>query len=224
MKPSTYLPTARLLADRARVVIPAIFELPGRWTFDGALDCLEETIDHLEIEELSLLSHSFGGGLGLGLVERRPERVVECVFSDTLGVRDRFGLATEALHDPFGFLALATRRAASAFAESVIEHPLQLAEAALWAFRSDRGPEISDVVDADIPCHVLWANHDTLLSQSDGREFARRLGATFTVAEDGRVEHDWMFDDPDLFVAHLERLNLRVLQGTRSNRSRGSRA
>ena len=31
MQPETYLPLARLLTDRIRVVIPAIFALPGRW-------------------------------------------------------------------------------------------------------------------------------------------------------------------------------------------------
>jgi pimeloyl-ACP methyl ester carboxylesterase len=75
MQPETYLPLARLLADRARVVIPAIFALPERWSFDHALDCLEATLDEQGIERASLLGHSFGGGLELGLVSSaRPDR------------------------------------------------------------------------------------------------------------------------------------------------------
>src|SRR5436309_881321 len=50
MQPETYLPLARLLADRARVVIPAIFALPERWSFDHALECLELTVDDQGID------------------------------------------------------------------------------------------------------------------------------------------------------------------------------
>jgi hypothetical protein len=37
MQPRTYFLLARLLADRAQVIIPAIFDLPGTWTFPVAL-------------------------------------------------------------------------------------------------------------------------------------------------------------------------------------------
>ncbi|HMC51381.1 MAG TPA: hypothetical protein VKI64_01390, partial [Acidimicrobiales bacterium] len=87
----------------------------------------------------------------------------------------------------------------------------QLAAAALWGFLSDREPEIEAVVRARIPCHVLWANHDTLLARADGQEFASLLGATFTVASGPPVEHDWMFDDPELFAQHLDGLGLQAL-------------
>jgi hypothetical protein len=139
--------------------------------------------------------------------------VIECVFADTLGVRQRFGLAEEALRNPLGILAMATPSATLAFFESLVTHPSQLGAAALWGFVSDCEPDIQRVVDAGISCHVLWANHDTLLARDDGREFARRLHATFTVASGARVDHDWMFDDPQLFADHLSRLRLYALSG-----------
>jgi pimeloyl-ACP methyl ester carboxylesterase len=210
MQPETYLPTARLLEDRARVVIPRIFDLPGSWRFPHALDCLEATLDSCGIDEFSLLGHSFSGGLVLGLAVRRPVQTRECIFSDTLADRDRFSLADEALRHPLGILALVTPRAASAFVATLVTHPLQLTAAGLWAFLSDRHRDIAHVVADGIPSHVLWASHDTLLSQSDGREFASELGATFTVAQGMRVEHDWIFEQPRLFVEHLEALPLRL--------------
>ena len=213
MQPWTYLGLARVLGREARVVIPAIFAVRGRWTFSRALDALVATLDQLGLERVSLLGHSFGGGLELGLAARHPDRVAECVFADTLGVKERFGLAQEALRHPLGILAMATPRAAAAFFESMATHPGQLAAAAMWGFLSDREPDIEAVVAAGIPCHVLWANRDTLLARSDGQEFARRLHATFTVAVDPPVDHDWMFDDPELFAAHLRLLNLEVLGG-----------
>jgi len=215
MQPETYLPLARLLADRARVVIPAIFALPERWSFDHALACLELTVDDQGIDRMSLLGHSFGGGLELAYAARHPERVVECVFSDTLADRREFRLAQEALRDPPRLLAMASVPAAEAFFKSFVTHPIQLMRAAWWGFTSDRTDDIKKIVAADIPCHVLWAERDSILLRSDGERFAHDLHATFDVVNRppgyGRVDHDWMFDDPELFAANLEELGLHVL-------------
>jgi pimeloyl-ACP methyl ester carboxylesterase len=214
LRPETYLPMANLITDRARVVIPDLFAVPGRWTFDHALDCLERTLDDLGVDQVSLLGHSFGGGMELGLVSRTPARIVECVFSDTLGMHREFGLALEAVH-PLGIVRMATPPAVRSFSQQWLAHPVHLAEAALWAFRSDRRPEIEMSARFGIPAHVLWAERDTILSRKDGREFARRLHATFTVAKRPPgyrpIDHDWMFDDPELFVQHLDALGLRAL-------------
>lgn len=215
MQPRTYLPLARLLADRVRVVIPSIFALPERWTFEHALDCLELTLDELGPEPVSMVGHSFGGGLELGIAERSPNRIAECVFSDTLGVHREFSLALEAVH-PLGIVRMASVNAVRSFFESCARHPVQLVASALWAFRSNRAPEIEAIVAAGIPCHVLWAERDSILSRSDGKDFAALLDATFTVAEPppgyGPVDHDWMFDDPELFVEHLDALDLKALR------------
>ena len=218
MQPRTYLSLARLLADRVRVVIPALFDRFEHWNFDATVTALVQTLDELGLGRVSLLGHSFGGGLELGLVQRNPARIVECVFSDTLGVRDRFELAEEAARHPFGLFRLATPSATNAFLHSVLAHPVRMAGAAWWGFSSERTPEIDSTVEAHIPCHVLWAESDTLLARSDGEEFAQRLHATFTVAERppgyGPIDHDWMFDDAELFASHLDRLHLRVFEPT----------
>jgi pimeloyl-ACP methyl ester carboxylesterase len=208
MRPATYLPLARLLADRVQVVIPALFELPGRWSYTKARLGLEATLDHYGLEAVTLIGHSFGGALELGLAAEQPSRVVECVFSDTLALKQGFGLAAEALRHAWLLGRMASRASVSAFAISTMTHPFQLAEAGLWAFGSDRSSDMTEVVRADIPCHVLWASRDTLLARSDGQAFAQRLGADFHVAQGAVVDHDWMFDSPELFADHLMKLGL----------------
>lgn len=208
MRPETYLPLAHLLSDQFRVVIPAIFEMDGDWRYPAALAELEATIDAKGIERMTLLGHSFGGGLELGYAGAHRDRVSGCVFADTLGLHSRFSLASEALRHPAGLMRMASGPAIVAFTRSWVTHPKQLVEAAWWGFISDREADIDRVANAGIPCHVMWASRDSLLNRSDGEEFAARLNATFTVASDRGVDHDWMFDDPQLFAYQLTGLGL----------------
>ena len=228
MRPETYRRTAELLSRRARVVVPDLFDVRGPWRYEGVLAAFTRTLERMSLERVTLLGHSFGGGIELGFAARHPERVVELVFSDTLAVSEEWGLADEALRHPSGLLRLATPQAASAFVRTWLAHPRQMVEAAWWGFRSTRDGDIGRIAAAGVPAHVLWASRDSILSQVDGREFAERLGADFTVAErpGGRpVDHDWMFQDPELFVAHVERLGLSALQaGAAASRSRTRRS
>ncbi|HZU78805.1 MAG TPA: alpha/beta hydrolase, partial [Acidimicrobiales bacterium] len=176
------------------------------------------TLDALGLERITCIGHSFGGGLEVGFAGDHPERVEELVFSDTLAVSEEWGLADEALRHPLGLLQLATPQAASAFALSWALHPRQMVAAAWWGFRSRRHDHVEAIAEAGIPAHVLWANRDSILSQQDGRQFAKALGASFTVASsaEGRpIDHDWMFQDPELFLEHLDALDLRALRGRR---------
>jgi pimeloyl-ACP methyl ester carboxylesterase len=214
MRPWVYRATAELLADSTRVVAPDLFDVPGHWEPGRVVDALAAALDHLDIEEATFIGHSFGGGIELGFAAGRPERVTELVFSDTLAVSDQWGLADEALRHPVRLMRLVTAQAAAAFAQSWIAHPRQMVAGAWWGFRSRRSDDIDAVARAGIRSHVLWANRDSILHRSDGREFAERLGATFTVARsaDGAVDHDWVFQNPALFVAHLEALGLDALR------------
>ena len=186
----------------------------GRWRYHTVVDAFTTALDDLRIERATLLGHSFGGGIELGFAARSPDRVTELVFSDTLADAREWGLSREALRHPSGILRLATPAATTAFALSWATHPRQLVDAAWWAFRSNREGERDAVAGAGIRAHVLWANRDSILDRADGIRFAEELHATFTVgsrADGGPIDHDWMFQQPELFYAHLEKLPLVAL-------------
>ncbi len=213
MRPATYGGLVRLLAEHCRVYVPDLFAVPGRWTYPGVLDSFVATIDDLELDRCTLIGHSFGGGFELGFASRFPERVVELVFSDSLAASREWRLAAEVLHHPVRLLRLATPMAASAFLETSVDHPGQLVGAAYWGFTSGRENESATIARAGIPAHVLWANRDSILSRSDGSRFADEMGASFTVASlaRGSLDHDWMFQEPEVFFDHLEELGLIAL-------------
>ena len=214
MRPATYEGLVRLLDKRCRVYVPDLFAVRGRWSFSKVLDAFVATVDALGLDRFSLIGHSFGGGIELAFASRLPERVVELVFSDSLAASREWGLAAEVLRHPVRLLRLATPTAATAFARTCVEHPRQLADAAWWGFTSGRESDSAEIARACLPAHVLWANRDSILSRSDGIRFAEELRATFTVASGpGRrvFDHDWMFQQPGDFFAHLEELKLKAL-------------
>jgi pimeloyl-ACP methyl ester carboxylesterase len=219
MLPATYRRTAELLAGGGagrpcRVVVPNLFAVGGAWSFERVVHAFTLTLDELRVDRVTLVGHSFGGGIELGFAAAHPDRVVELVFSDTLAVSEEWGLADEALRHPVGLLRLATGPAALAFATQWVVHPRAMLSAAWWGFRSKRDGSIGAVAEAGIPAHVLWANRDSILPRADGERFAELLGATFTVATSPTrryIDHDWMFGDPPLFVRHLRRLHLRIM-------------
>jgi pimeloyl-ACP methyl ester carboxylesterase len=221
MQPRTYLDVALRLAERCRVVVPPLFAQPGgAWSPDRVLDDLTATIDAYGFDQVTMIGHSFGGALELNFAARHPDRVAELVFVDTLAMSREWTLAAEALH-PSHLIWMATPRAAIDFATSVLTHPLCLARAGWWGFRSDRRDQVAAIAATDIPCHVLWADRDSLLSRSDGASFAHDLGADFTVVHgpDGPVDHDWIYRHPALAVEQLDRLHLLALRGTGPPRS-----
>jgi pimeloyl-ACP methyl ester carboxylesterase len=214
MRPATYGALAEILARRCRVLIPDLFAVRGRWRYREVVDALAATLDLMSLDQVTMIGHSFGGGIELGFAAGTPQRVTELIFSDTLAVSRQWGLADEALRHPVRLLNLATPTAVGAFAQTWFEHPRQLVEAGWWGFMSRRADDSEVVARAGIPAHVLWANRDSVLSRSDGERFARELDATFTVASgsaDTPIDHDWMFQDPRHFVAHLDELGLKAL-------------
>jgi pimeloyl-ACP methyl ester carboxylesterase len=220
LSPSTYRATAELLAAHWRVVVPDIYRVHGRWRFDDVVFRLTETIAELELGPVTLVGHSFAGGVELGYAVRHPQHVLELVFVDTLAMAREGPLAEEAMRHPVRLLWMATPSAAVSFGGTVLTHPRQVAQAAWWGFRSSRRGESRRVAALGLSAHVLWANRDSLLSRQDGIAFARELNASFTVADSAGgkpVDHDWIYRHPKLFVDHLARLDLVALHAASRN-------
>jgi pimeloyl-ACP methyl ester carboxylesterase len=223
----TYRPVLELLADHGTTVVaPDLFAGTGKWTYHGMLDGIEALLEERAIERYTLIAHSFGGGLALGLAARHPERIAEMVFSDTIGVSGSWRMAWSALTGLPSYYRLATARAAADFVGSWLHRPRRLADAAWWAFRSEKTGEIRAVRSAGIDCFVLWAERDTLLDRRDGARFARYLNAPFVVAEDGRehgtIDHDWVFQHPALFGEVVEGLGLHAFDRANGDRPTAS--
>ena len=206
LAPATYERTVDLLAQQARVIAPMWLYTDGEWSYEVALEALEATLTAADVSQVTLIGHSFGGGLALGLAARRPEWIERLVLVDTLGCSDGRQMARNAV--PGRHLArLASLAATRDFFATILTRPRDVQRAAMWGYRYAMDAEIETVGALDLPKQVVWSETDALLPMVDGQRFAERLRASFHVVPivDGTTptDHDWAYRRPRLFVRTL---------------------
>lgn len=205
LAPQVYRGTIDLLAERCRVLAPYWLAVHGRWTYERALGALLATIEEHEVRRAHFVAHSYGGGLAVGLAARHPHRVRSLVLADSIALSERVRLARAMPGSHL--LRMASARSAFYWVRSWLGHPVDMLRMSWWGFSSSKSAEIDAVVEAEIRCHVLWAETDSLLSHEEGERFAKRLGCSLTRVHNpdgaGPIDHDWMFAWPALFVAAL---------------------
>jgi pimeloyl-ACP methyl ester carboxylesterase len=221
MAPRAYAGVTSRLEHRVTLFLPSLFRTSGRWENARVLAGLTTAVDRRGYDRITVIGHSFGGGVALSWAAQHPARIERLVLVDSLGLSASWQLARDAMVGTH-FVRMATWPAMREFSRSLRVSPVAVARAGWWAFSCDKGHEIEAIGAAGIPTEVIWGADDSLLPTSRGRAFAERLGANFTVVEggsvgdDGRdrrgggtvVEHDWPLVEPDLFVTTLVRLGV----------------
>lgn len=212
--PATYHRTVELLAQHARVIAPEWLLAEGRWSFRATCEAVDATLAAARVERATLVGHSFGGALALGVAACRPERIGTVVVVNALGASRGGSIARQALVRP----PLPTPAAARDVFGSLTRRPRHLARAAWWAYGCDLAAEIAVVARSDRRRLVLWARGDALLAVGDGARLAERLRAEFVAVGDldgpGRLDHDWAYRNPERLAGAL--LGLGVLDPTES--------
>lgn len=59
-----------------------------RYQLEDRIDHLVELIEHLDIESISLIVHDWGGAIGMGLAERKPDKIKKIVILNTAAYND----------------------------------------------------------------------------------------------------------------------------------------
>ena len=113
------------LCDRHRVIVPdhigcGLSEKPQRYAYTLAthIDSLERLLDHLELDNLTLIVHDWGGAIGFGFACRQPQRVGRFVVFNTAAFFGRTPLRIRACRIPvFGTVVV---RGLNAFARAAV--------------------------------------------------------------------------------------------------------
>jgi haloalkane dehalogenase len=227
-------------AGRYRVVVPdhigcGLSDKPQDWDYRLAqhVDNLQRLVEHLGLEEITLVVHDWGGAIGMGVATRTPERFCRFVVTNTAAFLSKSIPASIAAVKLPGFGALAVR-GGNAFARAAtvraVSRPLSAtAKAGLlfpygsWADRiatlrfvqdiplGEGHPSYSTLAEIDAgltkleahPMLLCWGDDDFCFTPAFRAEWERRFPQAQSLHWDG-VGHYVMEDAPERVIAAMD--------------------
>jgi cis-3-alkyl-4-acyloxetan-2-one decarboxylase len=168
------------LSPRYRVVVPdhigcGLSDKPQDWPYRlaGHRDNLVRLIDHLDLHNITLVVHDWGGAIGMAAAGLRPDRIRRLVITNTAAFRSQAIplsiascriplLGTLAVRGLNGFARVATVRASEKGLSRVVKQGLTLPYDS-WANRIATLRFVQD-----IPLQPAHPSYDTLRQTEDG--------------------------------------------------------
>ncbi|MDG3009529.1 alpha/beta fold hydrolase [Rhodococcus sp. D2-41] len=218
-----YRPAIERLAESGvRVYAPTLpgfagtTDLPrGHRSLAGYASWLGRFLDAAGIDEpVTLVGHSFGGGVAIQAAHDLPDRVRTLVLVNSIGggtwssdgdavgdIAERplwdWGMAglAEAFSSrphPAAIVGLARDAAANA-----VSNLCALWQSAHLARTADLRRELRALADRDLPVVVLWGRGDVVIPQASLRTLRDALRNPLTLTVDGN--HGWLVVDPGAF-------------------------
>ena len=227
-------------SDRYRVIVPdhigcGLSDKPQDWGDRLAqhVDNLQRLIDHLALEQITLVVHDWGGAIGMGVATVQPERFTRFVVTNTAAFLSKSIPPSIAVVKVPGFGALAVR-GGNAFARAAtfraVSRPLSTeAKAGLlfpygsWADRiatlrfvqdiplAERHPSYGTLagIDAGLeklaehPMLLCWGDDDFCFTPAFREEWERRFPQAQSLHWEG-VGHYVMEDAPERVLAAMD--------------------
>lgn len=213
----------RLGGHGVRVLAPALPGFAGtaalpddRFTLQGYAEWVAAFLEEYGVDEpVTLVGHSFGGGVALHAAHDRPDLVGRLVLVNSIGgsvwstrgelpvpMADRpmwdWGLhiAAHAL-SVRSFSRVVPVIAADALPNFVL-HPATLWRAGRLARDANLAAELEELKRRGLPVVILWGRDDTVIPWACAESLAVALGKTEVVTVPGN--HSWLLTDPNRFA------------------------
>ncbi|MDV6278632.1 alpha/beta fold hydrolase [Rhodococcus erythropolis] len=223
LTPHTYRPAVERLADNGVQVFAPVLpgfggttELPpAQRNLPGYARWVEQFLDAAGIDEpVTIVGHSFGGGIAIQSAHDLPRRVARLVLVNSVGggawaprgqltrsIRERplrdwaASGVLEALsaHAPLPVMASMTTAAVA----NLLRNPRALWRSAQLARFADLRRELDELANRNLPVALIWGHNDKVIPPTSFQSMTRTLrhALIFTVAG----THGWLISDPDTF-------------------------
>ena len=212
---------ARLADVGVRVVAPALPGFGGTADLDprsfsipGYAAWVTDFLDALAIDEpVTVVGHSFGGGVGIQTAHDYPERVSKLVLVNSIGgsawqrgsvlrtLAERplwdWGLHFQADLFPRRQLTRALPVMLEGFVPNVVRNPRSVWRVAGLARRADLAPELDQLRSRELPVVILWGESDSVIPPEALQALRDALGGAELVTVSG--SHCWLIADPASF-------------------------
>jgi pimeloyl-ACP methyl ester carboxylesterase len=183
-------------------------------SFAGYAEWLDAWLTVLAVDEpVSLVGHSFGGGVAIKLAHDHPERVSSLVLVDAIGhpswrvLGDRARTLSErplwewGLRVPLDLLPRLSPRHVRSILEdalpNVVRNPLALWRVALLVRACDLTPELTELGRRGLPATAIWGAGDRVVPRASFDGLCAALGSRGAIVEGS---HSWPLTDPDAFA------------------------
>ncbi|WP_137873539.1 alpha/beta hydrolase [Rhodococcus sp. Q] len=227
--PATYRTALHELAHRGvRVYAPAMPgfggtpELPvGERTIDGYAQWVGRFVDAVGIRgRVTVVGHSFGGGVGVRTAHDLPDHVDELVLVNSVGGARWLSEGVDRpiherpiwdwmLHLPAD--ALGSRSVgqvvgaiAGVALPNVIRDPMAVWRAGHLARTADLRPELEVLARRQLPVTLLWGTGDTVIPEASFASMRAALGEPNVMMVRGK--HCWPISDPVRFGDTVQRV------------------
>ncbi|MFF0815818.1 alpha/beta fold hydrolase [Rhodococcus sp. NPDC003318] len=231
--PASYQAAIRELAHRGvRVYAPAMPglggtpELPtGERNLDGYARWVGRFIDEVGIRgPVTIVGHSFGGGVATRAAHDLPDHVEELVLVNSvggavwssqsgierhIGERPLWDWVLQLQADAIGSRSIGQVLGAVAGVAlpNVLRAPMAVWRSAHLARTADLRPELSRLAERGLPVTLLWGTSDTVIPVASFESIRTALGDPNVVMVPGN--HCWPIGEPGQFAEAMTRILVR---------------
>jgi pimeloyl-ACP methyl ester carboxylesterase len=216
----------RVAARGARVVAPALpgfggsDQLPAaELTLTGFARWVAAFLDSVGADgPVTVVGHSFGGGVAVRLAHDAPDLVSRLVLVNSIGgavwatgpegprlMSERpwwdWGMHLQADLDPGRLLGRVVPVILSDAATNALRNPVAVWKVAELARTADLREELEELRRRRLPVVVLWGRQDRVLPEASLAALRLALGEAAVRTVDG--SHSWLITDPDAFTEVL---------------------
>lgn len=216
------LALTQLSQQHMRVYAPALpgfggtAELPkGKLTLASYAQWLDQFMATVGIDEpVTLVGHSFGGGVAIQAAHDSPEQVARLILINSIGgatwsrtggiiraMRERplwdWGLHLQADILPMRQLTRVVPVIVADAVPNLLRHPRTIWRVADLARTADLTVELEGLKQRRLPIVILWGQQDTVIPRASVESLRMALGDPQLITVPGN--HSWLLADPDGF-------------------------
>lgn len=185
---------------------------PKRTSFAGFGEWLVQLADEMNLADVVIAGHSFGGGVATGFAAAAPRRVRHLVLVNSVGgfTDDSEGAAVvdkpiwrwisdfaAELRLPLDRLVDFLPAYLSDAVPNMLRSPLVMAQTAAQSQSADLLPELRSIRASGIPITVVWTERDQLVPRAAFEVQAQAAGGRTKIADGG---HGWVISHPETFA------------------------
>lgn len=213
---SVYLELAKLISDKNHHVL--VVDLPGfgfssapngRWDYYDYATCISEFIKATvgEKKKVTILGHSFGGGICLALANRYSSQIEKMILVDSAGIPMNLPvliIGAKKIVDMLIQLLSVKGFVPSllmilSFFTNILKNPVAMFRALDLPNKQDLTPILSEIT---VPVNILWAKKDIMVSKEKGQLMAQLLKSPIIFVSD-TLYHDWCITHPMVLIEKL---------------------